>query len=296
LSTLDPGANDVRTTSRFGRLVLTISAIAVVAGCGGDPEPTPAPIDSAAHGCVPRPSACGFPDGTNSGVPAGAALMVVTGDVALTTPGQVYEGQDVHGCVEVHADNVTIKNSRISGAGCQYALHNQATGLTIVDSEINCADTAHTAIGSSDLTATRVDVHGCENGFNVSGRVTVEDSWVHDLYAPAGAHTDGAQLNQGAESVVFEHNTILSPLPGGTAAIIMWNEGDPQNRDVTISGNLLAGGAWTLYCPRSDTTGVRVVGNRISPGGFGPAAACTAGHVAEFTDNIADDTGTALSP
>lgn len=286
----------MRTTSRFGRLVLVISTIAALAGCGGEAEPSPAPTDTSTSGCLRQPSACGYPDGTNTGVPSGTALAVVTGNVALTTPGQVYTGQDVHGCLEVHADNVTIRNTRISGGNCQFALLNQGTGLTIVDSEVNCAETAHTAIGSSDLTATRVDVHGCENGFNISGRVTVQDSWVHDLYAPAGAHTDGAQLNQGAEAVVFQHNTIVSPSPGGTAAIIMWNEGDPQNHDVTITGNLLAGGAWTLYCPRSDSTGVRVVGNRISPGVFGPAAACTAGHVAEFADNIVDDTGSVLSP
>jgi hypothetical protein len=119
---------------------------------------------------------------------------------------------------------------------------------------------------------------------------------VHDLFGIDGSHTDGAQLNQGAEAIVFEHNTIVSPMPGGTAAIIMWNEGDPQNRDVTISNNLLAGGAWTLYCPRSDSTGVRVVGNRFGAAEFGPAAACTAGHVAEFTGNTVDASGAPLTP
>ena len=274
-----------------------IAVIAAMAGCDSPAPPTPAPTDSTqARGCAANPSGCGFPDATNTGVPAGTALTAVTGNVTLSTPGMVYEGQDVTGCVEVHADNVTIRNSRISGAGCQYALHNQAAGLTIADSEVTCARSAGTGIGSSDFTASRVNVHGCENGFNVSGRAVIRDSWVHDLFGAEGTHTDGAQLNQGAESIVLEHNTIVSPLPGGTAAIIMWNEGDPQNRDVTISRNLLAGGAWTLYCPRNDSTGVRVVGNRFGSSEFGPAAACTAGHVAEFSGNITDANGTPLNP
>jgi hypothetical protein len=283
--------------ARLTTMIALAMVVAVLTACSRSEPPAPTATDNrATEGCVANPSGCGFPDATNSGVPASTALTDVAGDVALTTPGMVYEGVDVHGCVEVRADNVTIRNSRISGPGCQYALHNQAAGLTITDTEVTCARTAGTGIASSDFTASRVNVHGCENGFNVSGRATIRDSWVHDLFGIEGSHTDGAQLNQGAESIVLEHNTIVSPLPGGTAAIIMWNEGDPQNRDVTISNNLLAGGAWTLYCPRSDSTGVRVVGNRFGAAEFGPVAACTAGHVAEFAGNIADASGAPLNP
>jgi hypothetical protein len=276
--------------------LLTIGVLALT-GCTADPAPSQGTTDGAAQrACLPTPSACGFPDATNTGVPDGTALTMVDGNVALTTAGMVYENQDVRGCVEVHADNVTIRNTRISGSGCQYVLRNFGTNLTVTDSEVTCASGAGTAIASTDYTVTRTDVHGCENGFNVNGRVAVKDSWVHDLFGVDGSHTDGAQFNQGATAIVFEHNTIVSPNPGGTAAIIMWNEGDPQNSNVTIQNNLLAGGAWTLYCPRSDATGVRIVGNRFGAAGYGAAAACTPGHVDQFAGNITDDTGAPLNP
>ena len=42
-----------------------------------------------------------------------------------------------------------------------------------------------------------MNVHGCENGLDINQNITVEDSYIHDLYNPGSAHTDGAQLASG---------------------------------------------------------------------------------------------------
>jgi hypothetical protein len=140
----------------------------------------------------------------------------------------------------------------------------------------------------------RANIHNCENGLNVGGNVTVKDSYIHDLFDGNGAHTDGAQFNQGASNITFTHNTIISPAPGGTSAIIMWDENDPQNANVLISGNLLAGGTYTLYCPRNNSTNVRIINNRFGPYQYGSSNSCVSGHVAEFTGNVTDSTGAPL--
>ena len=242
-----------------------------------------------ASGCLADLAKCGLPNAGNTGVPAGTALSVISGDYTITTDGAVISGKEFHGCVDVQAANVTIKNSRFFSSGC--AIRNHSTGLTISDVEISCDNDPHlTGVGDANFTVIRANIHNCENGFDIRANVTVRDSYIHDLYYGDGAHTDGAQLNQGASNITLTHNTIISPNPGGTSAIGIWNEVDPQASNVLVSGNLLAGGAYTLYCPRRNSTNVQIVNNRFSSGEYGSTDSCTSGHVAAFTGNVTDST------
>ena len=42
-----------------------------------------------------------------------------------------------------------------------------------------------------------MNIHGCENGLDIDQNITVEDSYIHDLYNGAEAHTDGIQFASG---------------------------------------------------------------------------------------------------
>lgn len=250
--------------------------------------------------CLPRPSACGFPDATNTGVPSNwTPIKTVNGDQAVTTAGATLDGWDIHGCLSIQAPNVTIRNSRIIGAGCQYAVHNFSTGLQVLHSTITCGGGNGNGISDNEFSAIADDISGCENGSNVAtlngsaGNVLFQDSYIHDLVSANGAHTDGVQIGQGAAHLRFLHNTIYNPA-GQTSAIIMWDEGDPQNSDVTVDSNLLAGGGYTLYCPRSNAPNDVVTNNRFGPAGYGPSNGCTAGHVT-WSGNVLDATDAALA-
>jgi hypothetical protein len=246
-------------------------------------------------GCAAKPSTCGFPDATNTGVPAGTALTTIGNDYSISTAGAVITGKLINGCVEVHAANVTIRNSRIVGDGCFYAVRNFSTGLRLENDEITCGNSAGTGVTADNFTMVKSQVTGCENGFNVSGTVTVQDSWIHDLYIASGTHTDGAQFNQGAGSVNFTHNSIVLR-DEANSAIIMWDEGNPQNHDVTITNNLFSGGGYTLYCPRNNTSNVQVTNNRFGSSGYAPMNGCTSGHVANASGNTLDANGAPLQP
>ncbi|MDT0994055.1 hypothetical protein, partial [Pseudomonas aeruginosa] len=52
-----------------------------------------------------------FATAASTGVPAGTALKGITGDLVVTTPGQVVDAVDVRGFIKVKAPNVTIKRS-----------------------------------------------------------------------------------------------------------------------------------------------------------------------------------------
>lgn len=240
---------------------------------------------------MPDPAACGYPTAATTGVPGGRQLQALDGNLVIDVDGTVIDGMEIHGCVRVTGDHVVIRESRIVATGCSWGVRNEGDDLALLDVELTCGGGNGTGVGSSNLYLARVDIHGCENGLDVAGHVTVRDSYIHDGTTANEAHTDGAQLGQGAAFILLDHNTIVVPAPGGTSAIIMWDEGDPQNSDVMISGNLLAGGTYTLYCPRQNATNVRIVNNRFGPYEYGSVDSCVPGHVAEFAGNVADATG-----
>lgn len=258
------------------------------------PSPTPTNPNSNQTDCLNQLIKCDYPNADNTGVPAGTRLTPVTGDVTITTADAIIEGQDIHGCVVVKAPNVIIRSSRIA-AECFWGIINKSTNLVVQDTEISCGGTHGTGLGSQSFTALRVEITHCENGFDIVGTDVVRDSYIHDLVYGDGAHTDGAQFNEGASTVLFQHNTIISPVPGGTSAIIGWNEGNPQNANVLITDNLLSGGTFTLYCPRQDSTNFRVTNNRFGTYEYGSTDSCVPGHVAEFSGNVTDLTNAPLS-
>jgi Right handed beta helix region/Bacterial TSP3 repeat len=245
------------------------------------------------------PPTGGWPDASNTGVPAGTVLRP-SGGIRINTAGAVIDALDISGSVVVNAPNVTIRRSRIRSSA-PWAVDNNSTGLVIEDSEIDGLGANGNAVGSSNLTLRRVNIHGTENGLDVAGNVTVVDSYIHDLTTANDAHTDGAQLNQGASDIVFRHNTIIPQPPGtrpaSTSCIIMWTQDDPQNARVWIEDNRLIGGAtaYALYAPRRPASQIYVNRNRFIAGVFGAADSVRPGTtVTEFTGNVYDDTGKPL--
>ena len=255
-------------------------------------SPSSSPTGSQLN-CQVDPERCGFPNASTTGPTSG---LTATTRTSYAVAGETVSGVAITGCVEVHAPGVTFRNVSFNVQGCFWGVRNFSTGLSVVDSAITCGGTNGTAFGSSDLSLLRVEISRCENGLNVAGRVGVIDSWIHDMNGGnGGAHTDGAQFNQGASDITFRHNTInVGPQNGATSAIIAWNEGNPQNARVMIENNLLAGGTYTLYCPRQNSTDFRVRNNRFGTYEYGSTDSCISGHVAEFSGNVRDSTGLLL--
>ena len=224
-------------------------------------------------GCFPGPS--------NTGVLAGTVLSAYTGPSTISTANTVIDGKTM-GCIDVTAPGVVIRNSKVSCPSSRsgYAVFSRdggfsGTPLLIEDSEIDCANTNGTALGEALFTAIRVNIHGCENGGDLNQNITIQDSYVHDLYNSAAAHTDGFQMGgghyvngqvvAGALNVTFDHNTIFgigADGSFGTSAIISNRGGDTN---ILIQNNLLAGGAFTLYCEQgAKGNNYRVISNAFT--------------------------------
>jgi hypothetical protein len=205
-----------------------------------------------------NPSAAGFPDASNTGVPAGSVLKVVTGNQVFTTDGQVIDGLDVHGKVLIKANNVTLKNSIVRGpaaGACQNgaAIETTGTGIVIQDVEVltehptACLDGVWTL--ASTVTISRANIHGGVDGVKTGSNILIQDSYIHDMQWFASdpnqgggeTHNDGVQTFAGESNVTLRHNTIdLSGTKDGNSA---WQDSGLNSR---AEENYLDGGGCTL--------------------------------------------------
>ncbi len=266
------------------------------------------PTGSPLINCWPTPHTCGYPDASNTGVPAGHTLTTVNGDVMLSTPGQVYQDREVNGCVNVTATGVTIQFVKVHCSSVEAISHfdlgvRDSTPLKVLDSEVDCLGTVGvTGIGDTNVDAERDDISQCENGFDLDQWDTVRDNYVHNLLGEAG-HTDGAQLAHylngcstsacevsHSRLVTIQHNTITGKNDAGangTSAIISNPAGDES---LVVDGNLLDGGAFTLYCDHQGTADSNsfYTNNRFGrSAAYGPATGCS--DEAHTTGNVYDD-------
>ncbi|HSX16924.1 MAG TPA: right-handed parallel beta-helix repeat-containing protein [Patescibacteria group bacterium] len=268
-----------------------------------------------------------WPGSSNTGVPSGTTLQRVPQDITsgsgwswnstdqviyVTGSNATLSGLNVSGGIIATVAGVTIKNTKASGIGMSGAARNTANPrLTIQDSEIDCGNQlGSTAIGDINLTVVRVNIHGCENGFDTDSDTSITDSYIHDLFnsTVGDPHTDGLQSAVGS-NLTITHNVFYGFTTGcvypnngscnGTSAInVNNNSSGPTSSNTTISKNLLAGGAYTLYCPVPATVNFKVMDNHFSRvyspnvGEFGPSSDC----VGETqSGNVIHETGAAVT-
>jgi hypothetical protein len=249
----------------------------------------------------------GFPDLSNTGVPAGIALTVFNGNMTISTPGAIIENMDIRGCVDVNASNVIIRKSRINcGSNGETAVYNvNATNLLIEDSELICNKTVGTrALNWRNYTARRVNAHGCDKIAWAEENVTIEDSYFWDVMnynSTDDPHTVAIQIPAGGYNIKIRHNRLygnyVNQSSFGTAAISIG--GGTSN--ILVDSNILAGGGYTLYCDQEahggPSTNTTYTNNRFSRifistvGGFGPWTDCTDEYI---VGNVYHETGQLL--
>lgn len=169
--------------------------------------------------CITKPSVCGYPDETNTGVPAGTQLtnatsITVNESYISANGGRGPDGRfvlsekNISEQIVVSANNVTIKNTRITTNAYYPIDYNGYTGLLVEDTEIKATSPSVTAgIGFSNYTARRIMITGSSDGIKADDNVLVEDSYITQLCQSAGSHNDGVQF-YGNGNVTLRHNTI----------------------------------------------------------------------------------------
>jgi hypothetical protein len=326
------GFAGVRDSGRAFKVVLWLAAVLAVSACGSSlptsREPLAAKVSSASTSreaptpsaadapttCMPKPSACGFPDATNTGLTPGVALAKVNGQVTLSTPNQVYENVQVTGGISVTAQNVTIRNVRLIAEDPYYGIRVTPGGdwnrsdanLTLDHVEINMNGTVSMkGVAFNGYTAKHVLFHNGADCAHASVNVVIEDSMcvlgpdvngdgVSDSrrFCNGGDHFDGFQ-SDGGRNITLRDNTVRNPC-GQTSAILMSTNTSPIDR-VVIEHNLMAGGGYTVYCgtdsggvAKRETYANNVISKEYYPKGgyWGPSTSCE--HVDAASGNVWD--------
>jgi hypothetical protein len=278
----------------------------------GPPAPAKPPLLPISGGnCLARPSACGYPDETNTGVQAGVKLTP-SGAIVVKTAGTVIANMDVTGSVTINAPNVTIRNTRITNVGAGASVIagvriNPGGNVTIENSEID-GGKASLAIGPADFTLKAVEIKGGSDAVRADGTVAIYDSYIHGLNRKPDSHNDIIQTLH-CSSVTVRHNTLIafSGTPGS------WpKSGDPMNavymfgntsgdiQNVLVENNLVNGGNYTfnfnwtsIDAGKHHASNVRIVNNRFGHDyRFGPQTSMTHGIV--FASNAYADTNAAI--
>lgn len=213
-----------------------------------------------------------FPGADNTG-PTGT-LTVINGDQEYRTAGQVVENAEIRASnLYVAANNVIFRNCKIVYTGAlddEFTLVNIISGVTGTRFE-NCeldgqSKVARAIKGINGVVVTGCEIHHTGNAVEVSDKVTVTNSYLHDIAAAPGTdwHADGIQTADGSASdILIQHNTIL--LTGGeTGAVYVLGGANDTLTNVLIDNNLMAGGSYTVYLGAGTMTNVRATNNVFS--------------------------------
>jgi Domain of unknown function (DUF4082) len=260
------------------------------------------PTGSGQTNCASLPSRCGYPDATNTGVPAGTTLLRVPQDVT-SGPGWVWDSRGwlqassgavvsnviVSGSINVAGSNITVKNTRILVSGESWGIGLQhATNSVVSNNEIGILG------GTPRLMVGVKDIYGDSSGSqvlrnNIANTATgiqvfeglIADNYVHDMGYASGDHVNGSTSNGSTTMLTIRHNTILNKFDQTDAISLFQDFGIEANR--LITDNLVAGGGYSIYGGDNQrfgkTSNIKITNNRFSTlyyskgGYYGPIAA-----------------------
>jgi hypothetical protein len=231
--------------------------------------PSPCPSAKATY------ASCGFPTASNTGwASAGTtSLKNVTSpgptgqgsaySTEIRTSGAVISGINLTGSLDVYANNVTIKNCKITtrnwfGINQRNGYHGlKVFNCTIIGVPGKGLDHGGEDYGISDdggqMEVAHNNIYDFGEGIT-SGEGYFHDNYVHSLqsYIPLGSHSyqhTNALIDSGGSGIRIVHNTFLNWMPpraGGSSSLMLAYDSAPVTH-ATVQDNWLAGGAYCLY-------------------------------------------------
>lgn len=242
-----------------------------------------------------------FPGSNNTGVPAGKRLPIRDRGLIMyqTATVEDMEIQDTtsYKCIDVRSNNSIIRNVKITCSGLHSAISQNVsnTGLLVEDAELNGNGVSEQGcINPANYTARRLNIYHCNDGAKMGDNTTIESSFIHHLNTANDCHCDGVQ-STGGDNISLQNNTIdvKDIISEPAVSAIMLGDEHGALGDITISGNFLAGGGYTLYGGYNTFTfthpsSLIVTNNRFGISNEGPYSRV---HIptSTWTNNVWDD-------
>lgn len=282
-------------------------------------SPVPSRSGTASLAPARPPAATGFPGPSNTGVPAGTKLSTYSGPCTITTNNTVIDAKVVNCGLSIRAKGVVIKRSRINGqVGTS---ESTPYSYTLQDSEVDAGVVQGAAIGSTNMTILRVNVHGGATSVYCYSNCTIRDSWLHGQRLPAGVDwhlgaflaNDNGNDPGGRTNAMLVHNSIIcdatpNSSDGGCSGNINLYGDFGVITYVTLDNNLFGASVGASYCvyggqstskPYPNADHVVVVNNVFQRGtngkcgAYGPVTAFDPSRPGNrWTNNVWDNGGT----
>jgi hypothetical protein len=305
-------------------LALTLSAVAGTAAASASAKAPAQQLN-----CAAAPSACGYPDATNTGVPAGTALLTVPGQVS-SGPGWHYDprgwvevtgnGASLTGLyipmnLDITASNVTINNVQVTTSGPNsfgISLRHTA-GVTIENSSISGVNTTTGRVGnaiddiygdSTTMTIKNNNIANWRTAVQVSAGL-VTGNYIHAPGYQPGDHVNGIYDTGSTQPLTISGNTIYNSMNQTDDITLEASAAGQTIANKTITGNLLAGGGYSIYGGDSlgnATTNIKITSNRFATlyypngGAYGPVAYYNPADPGNtWTANTSDATGNTIA-
>ena len=193
-------------------------------------------------------------------------LTVISG-MTIETDNTVLDGMDIQGTINIEANNVVIRNSRITSSGI-YVLNIRSgnTGTVVEDTRIRLlgGNGSSAVQGYSPYILRRVHVTGGSDNLKAHAGVLVEDSYFTGTYKSEGSHNDVVQI-RGGSGYQFRNSTFIGPWKQSTSAFIIQAKHNDLD-DLVIENNYISGGGYSIYTNESNgysMTNVFVTDNRF---------------------------------
>jgi hypothetical protein len=125
----------------------------------------------------------------------------------VSQDGAAYDSKSFDCNIEIRAQNVLIKNSRVNGS--VYTPEGALNySFRLEDSEVSfptAGQWERTMIGEANFTVLRSEITGGNRGIYCRKNCTVQDSWIHGTKVTGTQHASAVRVSQGA---VLIHNTL----------------------------------------------------------------------------------------
>jgi PKD domain len=312
-STYEPVASDVGHT-----LDVIVTASNGVGKASAASAQTAAVAKEASSGhqtnCIKVPSACGYPDATNTGVPPGTALTSESQNITVNKAGTTIKDIALDAAISVEADNTTIEDSEITVEGTQTCgkscggrgiwIKPGVTGTVIKN--VTCHGAAPSGenvtqycIMSNDSDTTIEHLHAYYCTECLAGPMDLSESFIDETGATIPEeHYEDIYYGGGAGPLIVNHNTMLNP--NGQTAVVFASVDFGDQTTLTITNNLMAGGGYMIYGGGSGSGGkvvgpVTITGNHFSrkyypEGGSYGVASYLENSVTTWSGNVWDET------
>lgn len=268
-------------------MILTLAAFLIAQTCPC-PSVSPTPKPTVTPTPTPKPTATPVPTATPNQKAAiikaagllDASKLKPSSGITAKTAGQVIENLDVTGNIKIQANNVTIRNCRITN-GVPYGINDSFgfKGAIVQNVEVIGADSAG-IYSTSNIQILNSYVHDSANdGFKMEGQGwLIKASYVTKL----GKNSTCTKSCPHADGIQSADDKSVGSLIGNVFDMPFGQSGYHANRNLMVTGsepawivdsNFLNGGNWTISCPAGSAITNNIFG---SDNQYGISTNCSA--------------------